>query len=303
VAVVAVPALAQDAPSAEDVARKCEPAAMVAYADVAPTVTNKVQAQLSDMARQMRVRGVVRVEVCVAGDGAVIAAKPSGGHPMLVFEAVAAARQWRFKPRLEAGRAVVFRTVLEMVMPPGSAMAIYENAQKEENDDTRYLSAEARCRSSLGASQMDLAVRQCQEAVEMAGRLPADRRDERRQANGFLGQAYFGMQDFEKSLEAHERELALAQNSNKVASVELANAHHHVAMAQHALKETRDARGHYEQAEKILEEARDRTSLEELKRKYTEALRNLRTHYLTLLRQTKQWRRAAEVEKRLKADI
>ncbi|MFL6274308.1 MAG: energy transducer TonB [Blastocatellia bacterium] len=50
------------------------------------------------LARQIRLSGSVSVEVMIALDGHVEAARAVSGHPMLVGAAVEAARGWRFEP-------------------------------------------------------------------------------------------------------------------------------------------------------------------------------------------------------------
>src|SRR5581483_11768449 len=52
------------------------------------------------LARQIRLAGSVSVEVMIAPDGHVEAARAINGHPLLVTAAVEAARAWRFEPTL-----------------------------------------------------------------------------------------------------------------------------------------------------------------------------------------------------------
>lgn len=58
------------------------------------------------LARQIRLAGSVSVEVMIAPDGRVEAARAINGHPLLVTAAVEAARAWRFEPTLLNGTAV-----------------------------------------------------------------------------------------------------------------------------------------------------------------------------------------------------
>jgi protein TonB len=58
------------------------------------------------LARQIRLSGSVSVEVMIALDGHVEAARAVSGHPMLVGAAVEAARGWRFEPTLLSGAPV-----------------------------------------------------------------------------------------------------------------------------------------------------------------------------------------------------
>lgn len=59
-----------------------------------------------ELARRMRIEGVVKVQVTIDESGRVIAARAEGGPVMLRDAAVAAARQARFTPALASGRPV-----------------------------------------------------------------------------------------------------------------------------------------------------------------------------------------------------
>jgi protein TonB len=58
------------------------------------------------LARQIHLSGSVSVEVVIALDGHVEAARAINGHPLLVTAAVDAARGWRFEPTLLNGTPV-----------------------------------------------------------------------------------------------------------------------------------------------------------------------------------------------------
>ncbi len=51
----------------------------------------------SDLARQMKLRGIVKVEVVIAPDGKVKKARVIGGHPVLAVEAERAALLTKFE--------------------------------------------------------------------------------------------------------------------------------------------------------------------------------------------------------------
>ena len=57
----------------------------------------KVAPVCPDLARRMRISGVVKVQITVAPNGAVKTAKLIGGHPVLANAALDAVRQWRFE--------------------------------------------------------------------------------------------------------------------------------------------------------------------------------------------------------------
>jgi TonB family protein len=58
----------------------------------------KVEPTYPELARRMRLSGVVKIEVVVAANGTVKDARVVGGHPVLASAALDAAKKWRFEP-------------------------------------------------------------------------------------------------------------------------------------------------------------------------------------------------------------
>jgi TonB family protein len=58
----------------------------------------KVDPAYPDIARKMKLNGVVRVQVVVSPNGNVKETKVIGGHPILVTAAVDAVKKWKFDP-------------------------------------------------------------------------------------------------------------------------------------------------------------------------------------------------------------
>jgi TonB family protein len=287
----------QLAAQTNDVWRICDAAAAVPFDEAVRTTLEKVQPEIPPLAKQMRIQGTVRIEICVSEAGEVIRTKAVNGHPILIPAAIEAAKKWRFKPRMNNNAAVPFKTVLEILFSQGSTPA---EIQDESKINDQYFQAQDRCRGSLQANKLNEAAKQCQESIDLAERLPKERTNERRLAYSFTGQAYFGEKKFDSALGLYQRELDIAVRSLNPDDAELAYAHHHVALAQHALGNAKEAQKHYEQAEVTLQLARDHIGLAELKPKYSKTLENIRNNYLILLKQTGQTALAAEVEKRLK---
>jgi TonB family protein len=63
--------------------------------------TRKVQTRISpdypDVARRMKIGGVVKVQLVVAPNGAVKEAKVVGGHPLLAHAVMDAVRKWHYE--------------------------------------------------------------------------------------------------------------------------------------------------------------------------------------------------------------
>ena len=66
------------------------------------------------LARQARIEGVVRLEAVISRDGAVLSLRAVSGHPMLIRAAVAAVRQWVFRPTSLNGDPVEVATEIEV---------------------------------------------------------------------------------------------------------------------------------------------------------------------------------------------
>lgn len=60
-------------------------------------VTLRVEPQYPELARKMRLQGVVKVEAMVRPNGSVRATRVLGGNPVLVEAAADAVRKWKFE--------------------------------------------------------------------------------------------------------------------------------------------------------------------------------------------------------------
>lgn len=60
-------------------------------------IKSKVAPAYPDLARRMKIAGVVKVQVIVAPNGAVKDAKVIGGHPVLASAVLEAVKKWRYE--------------------------------------------------------------------------------------------------------------------------------------------------------------------------------------------------------------
>jgi len=58
---------------------------------------SKVEPMYPDLARRMKISGIVKIDVTVAANGTVKDAKLVGGHPVLANAVLDAVRKWRFE--------------------------------------------------------------------------------------------------------------------------------------------------------------------------------------------------------------
>jgi TonB family protein len=80
----------------------------------AGSVLERVEPQYPEQARQQKIQGPVVLEVHIGRDGAVEEVKLVSGQPVLADAAMAAVKQWRFKPRVEQGKAVEMQTMVTL---------------------------------------------------------------------------------------------------------------------------------------------------------------------------------------------
>jgi TonB family protein len=101
-----------DAPSEVQRGSTMEPAGIVELApDVAEgSLLQRVEPEYPEEARQQRIEGAVVLEVRIGRDGAIQDVKLISGQPALANAAIAAVKQWRFKPRMVQGQPAEMQT-------------------------------------------------------------------------------------------------------------------------------------------------------------------------------------------------
>jgi len=86
------------------------PTAQVSPQAAESRLLDRIEPEYPDAARRARVQGSVTMDAIIGADGKVQQVTPIGGNPQLAEAAVAAVRQWRYKPYVVAGRRVVVHT-------------------------------------------------------------------------------------------------------------------------------------------------------------------------------------------------
>ena len=74
---------------------------------LAPRVKHQVPPSYPGLARQMHLRGKVRLEVTVGCNGKVKNTRVVGGHPLLVSASENALRKWEFEPAASDATAII----------------------------------------------------------------------------------------------------------------------------------------------------------------------------------------------------
>lgn len=78
-------------------------------------LVNRVEPAYPELARQMRIEGTVRLQAVIGRDGAVQSLEILSGQPMLAKAAVAAVREWRYRPTLLRGEPVEVETFITVI--------------------------------------------------------------------------------------------------------------------------------------------------------------------------------------------
>ena len=77
-------------------------------------LTRQVRPQYPQLARQARIQGTVKLSAVIAKDGSIQKLEVMSGHPLLVPAALAAVKQWRYRPTLLNGEAVEVLTNIDV---------------------------------------------------------------------------------------------------------------------------------------------------------------------------------------------
>jgi len=78
-------------------------------------LVNRVVPVYPEIARQMRIEGTVRLQAVIRRDGAVQSLEILSGQPMLAKAAVAAVREWRYRPTLLRDEPVEVETFITVI--------------------------------------------------------------------------------------------------------------------------------------------------------------------------------------------
>lgn len=74
------------------------------------SLVHRVEPEYPEQARQQQIQGAVVLETRINPDGIVGDLKVVSGHPLLADAAMAAVKQWRFRPHSVNGRQVEMQT-------------------------------------------------------------------------------------------------------------------------------------------------------------------------------------------------
>jgi TonB family protein len=82
----------------------------VGQEEISRKVKDKVAPEYPELARRMKITGVVKIQITVAPNGTVKNIKLVGGHPILANVAMETIKKWRYEPAsVETTGIVEFR--------------------------------------------------------------------------------------------------------------------------------------------------------------------------------------------------
>ena len=109
------PSVAPPPPPPPPVKKKAPPKRIRVGGNVAKArLTRQVRPQYPPLARQARIQGTVKLSAIIAKDGSIQKLEVMSGHPLLVPAALAAVKQWRYRPTLLNGEAVEVLTNIDV---------------------------------------------------------------------------------------------------------------------------------------------------------------------------------------------
>lgn len=212
-----------------------------------------------EIAKVVRAKGLVRVEVIVSEEGQVTSAKAISGHPLLQAAALTAVKRQKYKAHTVGGKHVSFITVVDVVFPPGSSLTSAQKQQqiRQEQFADQYFQEKRKCSDLTKGQRWGEAEVACRAAVQTADRLAEDRYLEKMGAHELLGHALLGQKRYPEAIGYYKRALGVVGSKLTDENVELGRLYGHLAIAYHLMRDLDMARELYKRAEKIYRLAHD----------------------------------------------
>lgn len=134
-------------------------------------LTKKVAPEYPPLAKKARIQGWVRMQAIIGHDGSIAQLEVISGHPLLVQNALEAARRWQYEPTLLNGEPVEVETTIDVVFaladepgshaekpPPTKAESLEEETNRLFNVG-RGEEAVAKARATVAENPEDTEVR------------------------------------------------------------------------------------------------------------------------------------------------
>lgn len=261
-------------------------------------IIERPEAAYPPLAKQMRLQGMVKIEVIVSESGSIISTKVVSGHPLLVTAAVDAVKKYRYKSYVADGKAVSFMTTVEVPFSVGIPKKEYD---EEQSVNEKYFKEADKCRALLKDQKPVQAEEVCKAALPLAEQLPDGQGLTKVLAYESVGHALMAQRRFQEAFDYYTRSFNLAQTVVKETDAELGWAYRNLALANHGLGNLDKARELYGKAEKTLQLAYDNIGMEALKQRYKQGLKEILNYHAAAAEQAGATTETEELRKRLAA--
>ena len=188
----------------------------------------RVEPTVPPIAKLAKIGGKVKVHISISPSGEVTSATMVSGSPMLMSAAIAAVKQWKFKPFLENASPVAVSADVELDFPAGMS-------ESETSARNKYFPVQDECRSLIKDGKYTEAEPECREAVEISNTLPKEVVLERSTALSLLANCIFLQRRYTEAIPIYERALELDKGYLKPDDADLASKYANLGRAYGAI--------------------------------------------------------------------
>lgn len=190
-------------------------AQQVSSGEAERNLVKHVDATTPPLAKVARIGGKVVLRIAISSAGDVSQVNVISGHPMLVNAAIAAVKQWKYRPFVENGSPVPVETKVTVDFPGGMS-------EEEAATRNKFFPQEEKCRTVLNAGKYTDAERECRNAVEISNALPQEVVLERSGARTLLAHSLFLQGRVAEAIPWYEQALDLDKGYRKPNDADLA---------------------------------------------------------------------------------
>lgn len=204
-------------------AQNSEPKA-VTPAEASSHLLQRVEPTLPPIAKVAKIGGKVKLHISISPAGDVSSADMVSGSPLLMSAAIAAVKQWKFRPFLENANPIAVSTDVEVEFPAGMS-------QSESTARNKYFPVVDECQSLMKGGNYTEAEPKCREAVEISNTLPKEVVLERTTALSLLANCIFLQQRYSEAIPLYERALEMDKGYRKPNDADLASDYENLGRA------------------------------------------------------------------------
>lgn len=260
-------------------------------AEALAQIERRVEPVVPQAAAAARIGGDVIADVTVGLQGTVTAVTVVGGHEKLHAAAIAALKQWQFKPFLRRGKPVAVQVILEVAFPDPVR-------EEERRAFDEHRAAERRCVEAMDRDPV-AAPTVCAEVIPRSAALPKDRVPERSHAYTLHANSLIRAGRPREAIGELERAIELRDPVDRPADAVTADGYHAIGLLQQQTGNITGADTAFSTAVRMYEGAL--RELPQMRDLYLPRLQRALQSYSALKRQAGEADAAAALEARLEA--